>query len=50
MAITSLIILLKDQDKQVSEGCLCISNHSHGDTFMHNCAFCGYLVELGGRM
>lgn len=30
--------------------CLCVSNQSHGGTFMHNCSFCGNLVELGGRM
>lgn len=45
MAIASLIILLKDQDEQVSEGCLCVSNHSHGGTFMHKLLF---LWKFGG--
>lgn len=44
MAITLLIIPLKDQDEQVSEGCLRVSNCSHGATFMHNCSLSGNLV------
>lgn len=50
MAMHSMIILPKDQDKEVSEKCFCVNKHSHRGPFRHNCSYCGNLVGMGGRM